>query len=73
MNATTTPQASTAALEALQRDPEIAAIVERERVRQVEGAELIASENYTSDAVMAAQGSILTLSLIHISEPTRPY
>ena len=60
MNATTTPQASTAALEALQRDPEIAAIVERERVRQVEGAELIASENYTSDAVMAAQGSILT-------------
>ena len=60
MNATTTPQESTAALEALQRDPEIAAIVERERVRQVEGAELIASENYTSDAVMAAQGSILT-------------
>ena len=60
MNATTTPQASTAALEALHRDPEIAAIVERERVRQVEGAELIASENYTSDAVMAAQGSILT-------------
>ena len=60
MNATTTPQASTAALEVLQRDPEIAAIVERERVRQVEGAELIASENYTSDAVMAAQGSILT-------------
>jgi glycine hydroxymethyltransferase len=48
------------ALPALASDPEIAAIVERERVRQVEGAELIASENYTSDAVMAAQGSVLT-------------
>ncbi|MDA0729847.1 MAG: serine hydroxymethyltransferase [Bacteroidetes bacterium] len=48
------------ALPALVSDPEIAAIVERERVRQVEGAELIASENYTSDAVMAAQGSVLT-------------
>ena len=45
---------------ALARDPEIAAIVGRERLRQIEGAELIASENYTSDAVMAAQGSILT-------------
>ena len=44
----------------LAQDPEISAIVARERVRQVEGAELIASENYTSEAVMAAQGSILT-------------
>ena len=31
-----------------------------ERIRQTEGAELIASENYTSDGVMEAQGSILT-------------
>ena len=45
---------------ALSRDPEVAAIVGRERLRQIEGAELIASENYTSDAVMAAQGSVLT-------------
>ena len=44
----------------LAQDPEISAIVARERARQVEGAELIASENYTSEAVMAAQGSILT-------------
>ena len=60
MDMTTSTPAPTASLASLQRDPEVAAIVERERVRQVEGAELIASENYTSDAVMAAQGSILT-------------
>ena len=45
---------------ALQSDPEIARIVGLEHTRQTEGAELIASENYTSEAVMAAQGSILT-------------
>ncbi|MFN8369630.1 MAG: serine hydroxymethyltransferase [Bacteriovoracaceae bacterium] len=41
-------------------DPEIFKSIEQERVRQEEGLELIASENYTSQAVMAAQGSILT-------------
>jgi glycine hydroxymethyltransferase len=41
-------------------DPEITALIERERRRQEEGLELIASENYTSVAVMAAQGSVLT-------------
>lgn len=41
-------------------DPEIFAIIEKERVRQEDGLELIASENYTSPAVMQAQGSILT-------------
>lgn len=41
-------------------DPEIAELVEHERVRQEEGLELIASENYTSRAVMEAQGSIMT-------------
>ncbi len=41
-------------------DPEIFAIIQRERVRQEDGLELIASENYTSQAVMEAQGSILT-------------
>ncbi len=45
---------------ALQSDPEVARIVGLEHKRQTEGAELIASENYTSEAVMAAQGSILT-------------
>lgn len=41
-------------------DPEIFSIIERERARQEDGLELIASENYTSQAVMQAQGSILT-------------
>lgn len=41
-------------------DPEIFEIIERERARQEDGLELIASENYTSEAVMEAQGSILT-------------
>lgn len=41
-------------------DSEITNLVELERVRQEEGLELIASENYTSKAVMEAQGTILT-------------
>lgn len=41
-------------------DPEIFGIIEKERARQENGLELIASENYTSPAVMQAQGSILT-------------
>ena len=43
-----------------QTDPEITAIIERERQRQQDHLELIASENFTSPAVMAAQGSVLT-------------
>jgi len=41
-------------------DPEIAAIVRGEALRQQDHIELIASENFTSRAVMAAQGSCLT-------------
>jgi RpiB/LacA/LacB family sugar-phosphate isomerase len=41
-------------------DPQIAAAIEHERVRQQENIELIASENFTSPAVMEAQGSVLT-------------
>ncbi len=41
-------------------DPEIWAAIEAECRRQEEHIELIASENYTSPAVMAAQGSQLT-------------
>lgn len=41
-------------------DSEIANLVEKERVRQELGLELIASENYASPAVMEAQGTILT-------------
>src|SRR5438105_11823838 len=41
-------------------DPEIYAAIEGERKRQVEKIELIASENYTSQAVLEAVGSVLT-------------
>lgn len=41
-------------------DPEIGALIERESRRQCENLELIASENFTSRAVMEAQGSCLT-------------
>ena len=41
-------------------DPEIADVIERERQRQQENVELIASENFASPAVMEAQGSVLT-------------
>lgn len=41
-------------------DPEILAAINKESERQQWGLEMIASENYTSQAVMEAQGSILT-------------
>ncbi|MCX7383790.1 MAG: serine hydroxymethyltransferase [Alphaproteobacteria bacterium] len=41
-------------------DPELAAAIGRELVRQQDGIELIASENIVSRAVMEAQGSVLT-------------
>ena len=41
-------------------DPDVWAAIEAENRRQEEHIELIASENYTSPAVMAAQGSQLT-------------
>lgn len=41
-------------------DPEIYAAIEEEEKRQRENIELIASENFTSRAVMEAQGSCLT-------------
>lgn len=43
-----------------QIDPELWTSIEKENRRQEEHIELIASENYTSPAVMAAQGSQLT-------------
>src|SRR5271154_4509859 len=41
-------------------DPDLAAAIGRELVRQQDGIELIASENMVSAAVMEAQGSVLT-------------
>jgi glycine hydroxymethyltransferase len=46
--------------ESLKADPEIFSAVGEELRRQEDGLELIASENYVSGAVMAAQGSVLT-------------
>ncbi len=43
-----------------QTDPEIANIIEKERLRQTNGLELIASENIVSRAVLEAMGSIMT-------------
>jgi len=41
-------------------DPEIAQVIDQETTRQQENIELIASENFTSPAVMQVQGSTLT-------------
>lgn len=41
-------------------DPQVADAIRLERRRQVEGIELIASENYVSEAVLDAVGSVLT-------------
>ena len=42
------------------KDPKIESLIHQELVRQTEGIELIASENYASETVMNASGSILT-------------
>ena len=42
------------------RDIEIFDLIRRERERQTRGIELIASENYVSDQVMEAMGSVMT-------------
>ncbi len=41
-------------------DPELYAVIQKEEQRQNQNIELIASENFTSGAVMEAQGSLLT-------------
>ena len=42
------------------KDKEILNLIQKERSRQTRGIELIASENYASEGVMNASGSILT-------------
>jgi len=44
----------------MQRDEQIFGLIEKERKRQTNGIELIASENFTSPQVMEASGSVLT-------------
>jgi len=43
-----------------EEDPEIYELIQREKQRQINGLEMIASENFTSRAVMEALGSCLT-------------
>ena len=44
----------------MKRDTQIFDIIEREKQRQLKGVELIASENFVSNQVMEAMGSVLT-------------
>ncbi|MEM7086188.1 MAG: serine hydroxymethyltransferase [Bacteroidota bacterium] len=44
----------------MQRDEQIFELIEAEKERQLNGLELIASENFVSEQVMAAAGSVLT-------------
>ncbi len=48
------------ALSLAQADPEVAAALDHETQRQHEGLEMIASENFVSEAVLEAAGSIFT-------------
>jgi glycine hydroxymethyltransferase len=43
-----------------QVDPEVAAAIDQETLRQHEGLEMIASENFVSEAVLEAAGSVFT-------------
>ncbi len=43
-----------------QIDPEVAAAIDQETLRQHEGLEMIASENFVSEAVLEAAGSVFT-------------
>ena len=44
----------------ISRDEQIFELIEAEKQRQLNGLELIASENFVSDQVMEAAGSVLT-------------
>ncbi len=44
----------------MERDNQIFSLIEKEKERQMHGIELIASENFVSDQVMEAMGSVLT-------------
>jgi glycine hydroxymethyltransferase len=49
-----------------EHDPLLFDIIEREKFRQWTGLELIASENFTSRAVMECLGSALTNKVIRL-------
>ena len=48
------------ALSLAQADPEVAAAIDHETLRQHDGLEMIASENFVSEAVLEAAGSVFT-------------
>src|ERR1700723_26991 len=48
------------ALTLAQADPDVAAALDHETLRQHEGLEMIASENFVSEAVLEAAGSVFT-------------
>ena len=61
MNPSTISESTESAVNDIQtQDPEIWAAIAAERERQQHGLEMIASENYTSRAIMQACGSMLT-------------
>src|SRR5580658_8534848 len=62
LNDQSLPQARTRFFSAplSETDPELAAAISAELLRQQDGIELIASENIVSAAVLEAQGSVLT-------------
>src|SRR5213080_1234820 len=60
-DAAPSPRATRMHMDILQTaDADVWQAIQHERRRQQDGLEMIASENYTSAAVMAAQGSVLT-------------
>ncbi len=44
----------------MSKDPQIFDLIQKEKERQTNGIELIASENFVSEQVMQAMGSVLT-------------
>jgi glycine hydroxymethyltransferase len=44
----------------MKRDTEVFSVIEREKKRQLNGIELIASENFVSEQVLEAMGSVMT-------------
>lgn len=53
-------QGYTTNINIMKQDKQIFQLIEQERTRQSEGLELIASENYVSDEVLQAMGSVCT-------------
>ena len=53
-------------------DPELLETIRAERGRQCDQIELIASENYVSDAVLVAQGFVPSMPMFSLMQAPRP-